>query len=121
MLESYQPGRAFDEAFYADGDPRPHYQRIIAGLNAYGKEAFHKRRALIDLMMRQQGVTFTVYSDAKGVERTFPFDPFPRIIPAREWAQLETGLKQRVRAINLFLHDIYHEQAILKEGVIPRR
>ena len=120
ILDNYQTGHAFDEAFYADGSPRPHYQRVIEGLAAYNKEAFYKRRALIDLMMRQQGVTFTVYSDAKGVERTFPFDPFPRIIPAREWAQLETGLKQRVRAINLFLHDIYHEQAILKEGVIPR-
>lgn len=70
-------------------------------------------------MLRNQGITFTVYGDTQGTERPFPFDPFPRVIPASEWEGLERGLLQRVRALNLFLHDIYHDQEILKEGRIP--
>jgi uncharacterized circularly permuted ATP-grasp superfamily protein len=73
----------------------------------------------VDLAFLRQGVTFNVYGDSRGTERIFPFDLVPRIIPATEWEYLERGLIQRITALNLFLHDIYHEQRIVKEGVIP--
>jgi uncharacterized circularly permuted ATP-grasp superfamily protein len=66
-----------------------------------------------------QGITFTVYSDDAGIERIFPFDVIPRIISATEWNQIERGIKQRLKALNLFLHDIYHQQQILNDGIIP--
>ncbi len=120
MFDKYQPGTFFDEAFRTSHDPRDHYSNIVAGFDAYGAEEFGRRRALIDLTLRNQGITFTVYGDEAGTERTFPFDPFPRVIPADEWAHLERGLIQRVRALNLFLDDIYHNQEILRDEVIPR-
>ena len=122
MFNSYQPGSFFDEAFSvseAGSVPREHYSKIISGFDAYGEAEFGRRRALIDLTLRNQGITFTVYGDEAGTERTFPFDPFPRVIPADEWAQLEKGLIQRVRALNLFLEDIYHDQEILKDEIVP--
>ena len=73
----------------------------------------------MDAAFLRQGVTFNVYGDAQGAEKIFPFDLMPRIIPAREWEQIERGLAQRITALNLFLHDIYHEQKILKDGIIP--
>ena len=66
-----------------------------------------------------QGITFSVYSDRRGTEKIFPFDLIPRTIPASEWEKLEAGLVQRIRALNLFLHDVYHDQRILKEKVVP--
>ena len=77
-------------------------------------------RALAASTFLSQGVTFTVYNDEQGTERIFPFDLLPRIIPAEEWDFIERGLVQRITALNLFLHDIYHGQNILKDGVIPK-
>ncbi len=120
------PVRGFDEAFAAGGPTdstadtvRPHYEALIDGFRALGSDEFRRRRGLIELTLRNQGITFTVYGDAEGTERPFPFDPFPRVIPAAEWETLERGLIQRVRALNLFLHDLYHDGEILKDGVIP--
>jgi uncharacterized circularly permuted ATP-grasp superfamily protein len=74
---------------------------------------------MTDVLFRNQGITFTVYNDARGVEKIFPFDLVPRIVPANEWDIIERGLIQRITALNLFCHDIYHGQRILKERVIP--
>ena len=74
---------------------------------------------MADVAFRNQGITFTVYGDATGVERIFPFDLMPRIIPAPEWDTIERGLVQRITALNLFCQDVYHEQRILREKVIP--
>jgi uncharacterized circularly permuted ATP-grasp superfamily protein len=82
-------------------------------------EEFEKKRAAADNAFLSQGVTFTVYSDQEGTERIFPFDLIPRIIPQKEWEHVEIGLSQRITALNLFLHDIYHEQKIVKDGVVP--
>jgi uncharacterized circularly permuted ATP-grasp superfamily protein len=73
----------------------------------------------VDLAFLRQGITFNVYGDAQGTEKIFPFDLIPRIIPASEWDYLERGLVQRITALNLFLHDVYHEQKIVKDGVVP--
>ena len=80
---------------------------------------FQQRRASADLVFVNQGVTFSVYSDRRGVEKILPFDLIPRPVAAAEWAVIEAGLVQRIRALNLFLHDIYHARRILREGVIP--
>lgn len=123
MFDRYSQGGNFDEAFLPRHSDhvlaREHYREIIAAFANYGSKEFQRRRALIDLSFRNQGITFTVYNDALGTERTFPFDPMPRVIPAAEWEWLERGLVQRVRALNLFLEDIYHEQEIIRDGVVP--
>ncbi|GHG39190.1 hypothetical protein CBQ26_03375 [Deinococcus indicus] len=116
----YDPGsRFFDEMFTADGQVRPHYEGVRAYLERLGVPEFERRRHLLDAAFRNQGITFTVYGDAQGTERTFPFDPVPRVIPASEWAHVEAGLTQRVRALNAFLADIYSGAQILADGVIP--
>ena len=116
----YDPGQQFfDEMVTHEGDLRPHYEGVQRYLGQLGVPEFSQRTELLDLAFRNQGITFTVYGDTQGTERTFPFDPVPRIIPASEWAHLEAGLSQRVRALNAFLDDIYHEAQILGDGVMP--
>jgi uncharacterized circularly permuted ATP-grasp superfamily protein len=119
MFADYQPEGFFDEMFADSQQVRGHYRAVAARLRALGMKEFQRRHHLSDLSFRNQGITFTVYGDAQGTERTFPFDPIPRIIPADEWSQLEAGLTQRVRALNAFLKDIYHERQILNDGVVP--
>jgi uncharacterized circularly permuted ATP-grasp superfamily protein len=119
FFQDYDSSTFFDEAFQSDNSARPYYQHILEMFKSYGATEFQRRRALVDLMFRNQGITFTVYGDDKGTERAFPFDPVPRIIHGAEWAHLERGLKQRVKALNLFLKDIYSQQNILKDNIIP--
>ncbi len=116
----YEPGnRFYDEMFTPDGQVRLHYQGAQEYIDRLGTAEFSRRHELLDMAFRNQGITFTVYGDALGTERTFPFDPVPRIIPAGEWAHVEAGLKQRVKALNAFLGDIYSGAQILGDGVIP--
>src|SRR5580700_10945753 len=102
-----------------DRQIRNHYRRFSQRFQAFTPEDFENKRRAVDLAFLRQGITFNVYGDAQGTERIFPFDLIPRIIPAKEWDEIEAGLVQRITALNLFLHDIYHEQRILKENVIP--
>ena len=104
------------------GTVRQHYQRFAEWLARQTPEAMEDKRAEAELIFQRVGITFAVYGgqDAtNGTERTIPFDGIPRIFPAHEWALLERGLRQRVRALNMFLHDIYHDQNIVRAGVIP--
>lgn len=119
MFQQYKLDGLFDEMFADEGHPRPHYVPVAARLSALGTSAFSRRRQMADLAFRNQGITFTVYSDQRGVEKIFPFDLVPRIIPAAEWRHVEKGLAQRITALNLFCKDIYHDQHILREGIIP--
>ena len=119
LFAGYDTGGFFDEMFTSNG-PRDHYARLVKTLGKLSAEEFHARCELVDLTLVNQGITFTVYGDTKGVEKPFPVDLVPRILPADEWTFLERGLSQRVRALNLFLHDIYHEGKILRDGVVPR-
>lgn len=121
LFANYELGNFYDEMFAAPGQPHPHYTRLA--------ERFARMDGMPDLLARlkiadqtfiNRGVTFTVYSDNAGTEKIFPFDLIPRIIPAHEWKHLEAGLTQRMTALNLFLQDIYSDQRILREGVIPR-
>lgn len=109
----------FDEMVTATGVARPHYSTLREHLAGVSAGEIERRHKLADLTMRRQGITFTVYGRNSGVERIMPFDPVPRIIPADEWDVIERGLIQRVRALNLFVHDVYHRRQILKDGVVP--
>ncbi len=118
-FSAYDTGGFYDEMLQADGSPRPGaallMQRIVA--LPEGELLRHQRaseQALLDL-----GITFNVYGDESGVEKVWPFDIIPRIVEASEWAYIERGLKQRIHTLNLFIDDIYHEQKIVKDGVIP--
>lgn len=110
----------FDE-MYADGSGvvREHYREFEAWLSEQSPETLRCKRAEADLIFRRVGITFAVYGNDAGTERLIPFDIISRIIPAAEWAQLEAGLVQRVQALNMFIHDIYHDQNIVKAGVVP--
>ena len=119
LLDNYQPGDFFDEMFSAEGQVRPHYAALYERFQHLDREEFDQRRSAVDAAFLRQGITFTVYSDEQGTERIFPFDLMPRIIPATEWAKIEAGLIQRMRALNMFLKDIYSDQRIIKEKIVP--
>lgn len=121
LFSDYKVEHFFDEMFAAPGEARPHYSRLLASFREMSAADFERKRNLAATSFLQQGVTFTVYNDDQGTERIFPFDLVPRIIPAREWEHIERGLVQRITALNLFLHDIYHGQSILRDGVIPKQ
>jgi uncharacterized circularly permuted ATP-grasp superfamily protein len=118
-FDHYDTGDFFDEMWSAPGVVRPHYARLLERFKEVPEHEFARKYELATQTFLKQGVTFTVYSGDEGTERIMPFDPIPRIIPAEEWAHLERGLTQRLTALNLFLQDVYHEQRIVKEGVIP--
>ncbi len=99
--------------------PRKHYREFAAWLAQQSEDSLAKKRAEADLIFRRVGITFAVYGNDAGTERLIPFDIIPRIIPAQEWSTLEKGLAQRVQALNMFLHDIYHDKKIIAEGLIP--
>lgn len=119
FFDRYESEGFFDEMFEGDGKVRPHYQRILERFSEMDAQTFERKRALAEKAYLNQGITFTIYSGDEGTERIMPFDLVPRIISSDEWKVLERGLEQRLRALNLFLHDIYHDQRILREGIIP--
>ncbi|HMQ29554.1 MAG TPA: circularly permuted type 2 ATP-grasp protein [Chloroflexaceae bacterium] len=120
LFASYALDGAFDEMFDAAGHVRPHYLPLHRRLHELGPGVLQERQRYADRTFLNQGITFTVYGDDEGTERIFPYDLLPRILTSVEWAVIEQGLKQRITALNLFLHDIYHEGRILADRVIPR-
>nr|WP_258002179.1 circularly permuted type 2 ATP-grasp protein [Burkholderia sp. WAC0059] len=109
--------------FMSAGEPRGHYRVFFDWMRGQSEQQIQNKRAEADLNFRRIGITFAVYGEKDeagvGTERTIPFDVIPRIFPAQEWAALEAGLRQRVNVLNMFIHDIYHDQRIVKAGVIP--
>ncbi|MFM7151691.1 MAG: circularly permuted type 2 ATP-grasp protein [Gemmataceae bacterium] len=121
LLRDYGLGIAYDEMFAGPGVPRPHYDHLSHQLSSLGADIFRQIKAMTDLSMLQDGVGFTVYRREEGIERVWPMDPIPRIIPAHEWKTIEQGLVQRILALNLFLKDIYNEQFILRDRILDPR
>jgi len=118
LFDGYAPEEFFDEIFTPDGAVRPHYDDLVARLRSFTSAELARREHLRDTAFRSAGITFTVYGEDEGVERTFPMDLLPRIIPAEEWAQIEKGLVQRVTALNRFLDDLYvGERAAVRDGI----
>jgi uncharacterized circularly permuted ATP-grasp superfamily protein len=121
LFRGYALGGAYDEMFDRELRPRPHYEVLFRRLQGMSPEEFRRRKVMTDLSMLQDGVGFTVYRQEEGIERVWPMDPVPRIIPAAEWERIERGLVQRLTALNLFLKDVYHDQLILRDRVIDPR
>jgi uncharacterized circularly permuted ATP-grasp superfamily protein len=121
LFEQYDAGpeRFFDEVITKEGSPRGHYEKMMRRFSQLSLEDIRARRQLMNIFFRNQGITFTVYGVDEGIERIFPFDLIPRIIPSPEWETIERGLIQRITALNEFLSDIYHGQKILKDKVLP--
>ncbi len=119
LLDSYDKENFFDEMFGEDSTAHPHYQKVLERFQRLDTSEYRQKQTAVDLAFMRGGVTFTVYNDNQGTERIFPFDLVPRVIPAKEWDLIERGLTQRITALNMFLEDIYHEQKILRDRVIP--
>ena len=109
----------YNEMNAADGGLRAHYADFAKWLQETSSERIDRKRAEADIAFHRVGITFAVYGEDAGKERLIPFDIVPRIIPAAEWADMAAGLRQRIKALNAFLHDIYHDQEILAAGRIP--
>ena len=118
-FETYDPGNFYDELFAAKGKPHPEAALLIERINSLSPGELQQRQQAVQVALFKEGVTFNVYGNDQGAERIFPFDIIPRIVSAQDWSRLEQGLKQRIYALNLFLTDIYGEQKIIKDGVIP--
>ncbi len=120
LFEEYRRHpQAFDELFQPTGQPLDHCKLLVERLGQLSSSEFQDRRSSADLVFINQGITFSVYSDRRGVEKIFPFDLIPRPVSSDEWDPTEKGLRQRICALNHFLHDVYHDQRILKEKIIP--
>ena len=119
LLHAYLEQTGVWDEMYSGGDIRPPYKNFVSIIdNLPAVEMTHKDEMAKKLFM-SQGITFTVYSSGEGIEKIFPFDIIPRIITSEEWGLIESGLKQRLKALNIFLKDIYHRQFILQDGIVP--
>jgi uncharacterized circularly permuted ATP-grasp superfamily protein len=117
-FENYVHGEFFDEYFGADGKPWPETELLVHSLQELSDNELSQRQESAEASLLHLGITFNVYGDERGTEKIMPFDILPRIVSSEEWQRLEAGLKQRIEALNLFLDDIYHDQKILKDGVV---
>ena len=119
-FDKYSPiGGVWDEMYGADNNVREHYRKVIEYISKESADDLNKKEELAKRLFMSQGITFTVYNSGEGIEKIFPFDIIPRIITAAEWAFVEKGIKQRLTALNHFLKDIYHNQFIIKDGIVP--
>lgn len=118
-FEKYDVGGFYDEMFTAEGTVRPHAKLLMDRLKELSSGEIDERRTAAEAALLNMGITFTVYKEESGIDRIFPFDLLPRIIPAHEWQVIEKGLKQRLTALNLFLNDVYNEKKIIKDKVVP--
>ncbi|MCY7298133.1 MAG: circularly permuted type 2 ATP-grasp protein [Ilumatobacteraceae bacterium] len=119
MAELRTAADLWDELLEPDGSPRAASNELVQQLKGLGLAELQQRQDLAELDIVGMGITFTVYSDGRGIDRAWPFDVVPRIIGAEEWRVIERGLAQRLRAINMFIDDVYHEQCVIRDGVFP--
>ncbi len=115
----YNTDGFYDEVFAPDGSARPAAQMLVERIESFPEGELARRHIAAEHALLRMGITFNVYADEQGIEKIFPFDLIPRIIDANEWEWIERGLKQRIHALNLFIDDVYHDQKILKDGVVP--
>src|SRR6201992_4388206 len=119
-FDKYSPiNGVWDEMYGTNASVRDHYRKVIEYISGESADELNKKEELAKRLFMSQGITFTVYNSGEGIEKIFPFDIIPRIITAKEWAFVEKGIKQRLTALNLFLKDIYHNQFIVKDGIVP--
>lgn len=118
-LGYYEIGEFFDEMFGEGGEPRSAAKPLARNIESLPEGELALRQRAADRALVQMGITFNVYGESAGVEKTLPFDLVPRIVPSAEWDRIERGLKQRIYALNLFINDLYHGRKIIKDGVVP--
>ena len=118
--KNYDPGEFYDELISSPGYARAPARNLTSWLRSLSQEELQVRKLDAELAIIDKGVTFTVYSDGENIDRAWPFDIIPRIMPIREWRIIEAGLKQRLQALNLFIDDLYHDQKIIRDGIIPK-
>src|SRR5579863_4149323 len=116
---AYEVGDFYDELLESSCQPRRQCQTLVAHLQRLSYNDLKRRQLAADRSMLRLGITFNVYGDGEGTERIIPFDIVPRILESKEWNVLERGLSQRITALNLFLDDVYHDQRIVRDGIIP--
>ncbi len=109
----------YDEMFDGTGQPRPDCRALCHGIRSMPPEDLTRRQRAADRSMVQLGITFNVYGDRHGLERIIPFDIIPRIVGRDEWQMLERGLRQRITALNMLIDDLYHDQKVVRDGVVP--
>ncbi len=119
-FDHYQTDHFFDELIESDGRPRPDAAPLVEVINQLPSGDLLKRQAAIERSLHRMGITFAVYGDSSGTEKIFPFDIVPRVVSWMMWRHVEAGLKQRIRALNQFIDDVYNQQQILNDGVVPR-
>ena len=120
LFQNYQvPPELWDEMRLQEGTVRQHYDMVVKELSQLPPDALHRKEELAKQLFMNQGITFTVYFENEGIERIFPFDIIPRIIVQSEWLHIEQGIRQRLKALNMFLKDVYNEQQIIKDGIVP--
>ena len=119
LLQSYREQAGVWDEMFAAGRVRPEYAHFVRAVQDLPGAELTRKDELAKKLFMSQGITFTVYSSGEGIEKIFPFDIIPRIIRQAEWQHIEAGVKQRLQALNIFLKDIYHQQFILKDGLIP--
>ena len=117
---TYDPTPFFDEVLEKNAKPRPVAKHLFKYLKSLEQNELQARKSASQLCIEEMGVSFTIYSEGDNIDRDWPFDIIPRPIPADEWAQIEKGLIQRMKALNLFINDVYNDQQILKDGIVPR-
>jgi len=118
-LEDYRTNGAWDELIDSEGRPRPHARHLMQYLSSLDDKELLSRKVASEIAIREMGISFTVYTEGGNIDRAWPFDIIPRIIELSEWRRIEDGLKQRLTALNLFINDVYNDQEILKEGIVP--
>jgi len=119
--KNYEPGEFYDEMISTPGNPRLASRAVANYLQKLSSKQLGRRQNAADLAITEMGVTFTVYSEGENIDRTWPFDIIPRIIPQQEWSHIEEGLTQRMTALNMFIHDLYNEQKIIQDGIVPEK
>lgn len=119
-FKNYKVDGLYDELFTSSLKARSSTGRLLKHLKSLGKDEINKRKHAAELAIKTMGITFTVYSEGENIDREWPYDIIPRIIPSREWKRIEQGLQQRMVAINQFIDDIYNDQKIIKDKVIPK-
>lgn len=119
QLKPYQTETYFDEMFTSEGKVKPHYRTLHNTIRSFDREELKLKHEQAQASFLRQGITFTLYQDNLSTERTMPFDFIPIIISSEDWVEIERGIEQRIKGLNAFLEDIYGEERIIKEGIIP--
>ena len=121
LLQTYRPQSMVWDEMFGSSTVRPAYSNFVSAIEGISAEEMGRKDELAKKLFMSQGITFTVYSSGEGIEKIFPFDIIPRIIRSEEWTLIENGIRQRLRALNIFLKDVYHQQFIIRDGIIPAK